>query len=183
LIANAIKTVTPSIVRVYSDDSDAPEFLALGVVLDASGTMATDMDSLGERSSVQVELSDGTSVSASVISRDMTTGLSYLAPATSTQGVTWAPASIASTIPDLGQSVVMLTGEKSPEIAAGLVTALDQGSGTPDAIDTDIDPSFILHGSPLINTDGAIVGVSTGVSRASLASAFIPASLILPNPQ
>ena len=47
-IAKAVESVSPSIVRLYTS-SEEPAFLALGVVIDSNGTIATDSSALGER--------------------------------------------------------------------------------------------------------------------------------------
>src|SRR5580693_4042053 len=62
LVAEAVKQITPSVVRVYSDDSNYPQFLGLGVVVDASGTVAADIGALGDHSDVTVQTQTGTDV-------------------------------------------------------------------------------------------------------------------------
>jgi hypothetical protein len=181
LIAQAVKLVSPSIVRVYTSDPQAAEFLGMGIVVDASGTVAADIGALGNHPDASIELQNGTSVHSLVTSRDTSTGLLYLTPSTSTapKASVWTPATLASSDAQLGESIVTLSGQKVSEIAQGLVTLLlpadDSG---PEIIDTDIPDSSIMPGSALINTNGDIVGVSTGVSRASSPSGFVPASLL-----
>src|ERR1700722_9823557 len=43
LIAQAVKQASPSVVAIYGADSAQPQFLGLGVVTDASGTVAADI--------------------------------------------------------------------------------------------------------------------------------------------
>jgi hypothetical protein len=91
------------------------------------------------------------------------------------------PATRAANDPQLGAVVVVIGGQNSTAIAQGLVTQLiagNKGSNTPETIDTDIDASSILPGSVLIDTNGNVVGVSTGIARASSPSGFVPASLL-----
>ena len=87
LVAQAVKAISPSIVRIYSDGSDQPQFLGLGVVVDASGTVAADIGALGDRADATVETESGTDVRSFVTSRDTSSGLLYLTPATSSDAV------------------------------------------------------------------------------------------------
>src|ERR1700690_1093758 len=84
LISQAVAAVSPSIVHLYTNDADAPAFLGLGVVVNASGTIATDIGALGDSENAVAQLADGTHVRASVASRDSTTGIALLASATTT---------------------------------------------------------------------------------------------------
>lgn len=179
LISQAVTKITPSIVRVYaSSDADAP-FLGLGMVLDTKGTVVADSSSLGDTADVYMQLLDGTKVRAYVRGRDKDTGFAFLvATSTGTTTPAWHPATVASDHAVLGQTVVSLSGKAIPRIAQGLVTALP----TDSTIDTSISPDTIFGGSPLIDTDGDLIGVSTGVSRASSQSAFLSAALLIPAP-
>jgi hypothetical protein len=183
LISDAVAKVTPSVVRLFTSDAQNPTFLGLGIVLDASGTIATDSDALGETADTVVELTGGTHVRAFVTARDAGAGIAYLTSATTTQdGGTplWNPVGIAVDPTTLGQTVVMLAGNAVSRIADGIVTALIPAlDPSPQIIDTSIAGTAIMPGSPLIDSTGNLLGLSTGVARASSASGFIPASVIL----
>lgn len=182
LVAQAVKAISPSIVRIYSDGSDQPQFLGLGVVVDASGTVAADIGALGDRADATVETESGTDVRSFVTSRDTSSGLLYLTPATSSDAVSvWTPAPLAKSDPSLGQVVVAISGENNLQIAQGLVTEIippDKETGTPETVGTDIATSSILPGSVIVDTSGNVVGVSTGISRASSLSGFVSAALL-----
>ena len=180
LIAEAVKGFSPSVVRIYADDTNS-QFLGLGTVIDASGTIVSDLGALGERAGASVETAGGDEVKMSVISRDQGSGLLYLVPAASTTQTKWIPAPLSKIDPALGAVVVALSGKNAPRIAQGLVDAVDPAnsdSGSPDMLETDLSASSILPGAPLIDTTGALVGVSTSVARSSLSSGFISASLV-----
>ncbi|MDR3571549.1 MAG: S1C family serine protease [Candidatus Pacebacteria bacterium] len=180
-IAQAVKQISPSIVRIYSLD-DQPQFEGLGVVTNASGTIAADIHSLGDQASAIVQTQDGAKIRAFVISRDPSSGLLYLSPATtSSPAMTWTPAQKAANAPVLGQLVIAIEGISTVRISQGLVTEImpaDSSTQFPEAIVTDIDSSAIQPGSVIIDSTANIVGVSTGVSRTSSPSGFVPASLI-----
>ena len=180
LVAQAVKQVSPSVVRIYS--ADQTQFLGLGLVVDASGTVAADIGALGGAGTASIQLESGAQVESSVTSRDQASGLLFLTPATSTSPkLVWTPAALEQTAPSLGDLVVVISGTKTAAIAEGLITQIlpaDPTTNTPETIVTSIDASSILPGSPVIDTDGNVVGVSTGISRASSLSGFVPAAVL-----
>ena len=179
-VSTAIQKATPSVVRLYS--SDGSTFLGLGVVIDASGGMITDTAAMGGASQASVKLSNGSSVLASVTTRDAGIGLAVLAVATSSESTStpaWVPISAPSGSPVLGETVVMIAGESNPWIGSGLVSSLfPSGGAAGTLVKTDISGDNVLYGSPLIDTGGNLVGLSTSVSRSTSGSAFIPVSAI-----
>lgn len=182
LIAQAVKQITPSVVRIYDSSGSQAQFLGLGIITDASGTVAADIGALGDEPSAMIELQDGTEIRSFVTSRDQSSGLLFLTPASTTPStVVWTPAPLAAVDPSLGEVVVAIAGKSDTHIAQGLVTEImpaDASTNVPETIVTDIDSSSIQAGSVIIDTNGNVVGVSTGVSRASSPSGFIPASRI-----
>ncbi len=185
-IAKAVEGVSPSIVHLYTS-AEEPVFLGLGVVIDAGGTIAADNAALDDRPEATLSLADGTRVRAFVTRRDTDHGIAYLKTSTTTEAeaqkpITWRPVAIASDKPVLGATTVALSGKTVARIASGLVTALLQADGG-TVIDTNVSESSIMPGSPLVDTSGNLIGVSTGVSRASSAQGFIAAAELLPKKQ
>lgn len=182
LISKAVARVSPSLVRVFVTGTDGPLFVGLGIVLDSNGTLAADSDAIGEAADATVGLADGTSVRVFVRQRDASAGIAYLAPATSTPESHWVPAVVSTQHVVLGQSVVALSGKNIPRIGSGLVVSLlDSGtaSTSPQIIETSIAADSIMPGSPLIDTQGAIVGLRTGVSSGVSAADFISGSALV----
>lgn len=183
-IAKAVGNVSPSIVHIYTN-AEEPAFLGLGVVMDAGGTILIDSSAIDERAEAVVSLPDSTRVRAFVTRRDSEHGIAYLRTSTTTEAaagkpITWKPVSIATDKPVLGATAVALSGKTVARIASGLVTALLQAdSGT--VIDTNVAESSIMPGSPLVDTNGNLIGISTGVSRASSGQGFIAAAELLPS--
>lgn len=172
LISQAVKRVSPSLVRIYSSDAESASFLGLGIVLDNTGTVITDSSAI-EGGDVSLALPDGTRVRAFVTKRDIGNSLAFMQPATSTtMSVAWIPVTVASDHVVLGETVVALSGKSVARIAPGVIVAMP----TTTVIDTNISSDSILDGSPLINTDGNLVGISTSASRDSAASGFLLAS-------
>jgi hypothetical protein len=187
LVAQAVTTASPSVVRVYSVDTSGGNspatFLGLGLVLSSSGDIATDESALGDSAEASVALPDGTTVRAFVTARDESAGVAYLTATSTSQSVVWVPAKFSSGSPVLGESAVTLAGETVARIGNGLISSVTKGDATtPTIIDTNIPNSAIMNGSPLIATDGTILGVSTGVSRTSSPTGFIAVSALSATP-
>ena len=188
LISQAVERTNPSIVQVYTVNSDPNVFLGLAVVLDAMGTVVADGDVLGDSGEATVALPDGTRVRAFVTSRDRSAGIAFLhATTTTAEGkvIDWKPAAIAVGRPRLGQTVITLSGRNIPRIADGIVTAVvaqpsvADAPASPDIIDTNISADSIMPGGMLINTDGEVMGMSTGIARATSAGGFISSSALV----
>lgn len=186
LISQALDKVTPSVVRLFTTDPQAPVFLGLGVVLDASGTVATDIGAFGESSEAVVGLGSER-IHAVIRTRDGAAGIAYLTTATTTadgKAPAWVPIALAAGHATLGETVIMFAGNTVARIQEGIVTSIVPASdATPQIIDTNILGSTIMFGSPLINTNGELVGLSTTVSEASSASGFIPSSALISSPK
>ncbi len=183
LISQALVRANPSIVRLYTTSTDTPAFLALGVVMDASGTIVSDADVFKAGDVAIAELASGSHVRVALTSQDATSAIAYLASATSTlegKSPVWSPIAISGTHPTLGATVIALAGKSTARVAAGIVTALisSQEEG-PQVIDTDVSESLMLAGSPLITTEGSLLGIRTGVARASSPSGFVSASVLM----
>lgn len=180
LIVEAVGKMTPSLVRLYASTADQT-FLGLGVIIDEGGGIVTDGSILGSASKVAVTLSSGEQVEASVSSKQADTGLALLLMATTTpEGEAGpVPAVISASGSALGQTIVILSGRTIPRIADGIVTALiPRGEGARTVVDTNVSADFIMPGSPLVDTQGNVIGVSTHVSRASSQGAFMPIAFL-----
>ncbi len=183
LISGAVVKIEPSVVHLYTTREENPVLLGIGVIIDGAGIIVTDADAMGERSDVSVALPDGTRVRGFVIRRDADNGMVFIqgATTTATKAVSYAPARIAASQAVLGQSVVAISGRTTTRIAPGVITALvPVGGGR--IIDTNISADAILDGSPLINSEGSLVGVSTSASRTSSLQGFVPATVLLTPP-
>jgi len=183
LISQAVAQISPSIVRLYASTSPDSPFLGLGIVLSADGTVVSDASIFGEASDGAIGLSDGTRMKVLVSSRDDATGLIFLQATSTDSVVTWKPATIKSGNPILGQTVVLLSGKSIARVENGIVTALipmgDSNLTEAAVIDTSISSDSIVAGSPLVNTNGEIVGVSTSVARTSSTKGFIASSALV----
>jgi hypothetical protein len=191
LISKAVELVDTSVVRLYSGSGESAAFLGLGIVVDSSGTIASDGGILGEGVVDAIaELQDKTQVRATVTPNDTVSGagLVFFSTATTTtdgKPVAWTPVAIASGRSMLGETVVVLAGKTVARIAAGIITMINASTDTtPEIFETDIAADSILSGSPLINSDASLLGIRTGVSRAISPTGFVSgAVLIKPEPK
>ncbi|MBI5470012.1 hypothetical protein HY968_01670 [Candidatus Kaiserbacteria bacterium] len=185
LIAQALEHVSPSVVRLYASDGENPVFLGLGVVVDGSGLIAMDSSTLGDSADAVVELSGSARVRGFVSSRSDDVGIAYLTAATSTAdgvAISWTPATFSGAHATLGQTAVTVSGKTGTRLGVGLVTYISSlGKTMPDGvIDTNIAPDSILPGSPIFDTEGNVMGLSTGAGRSVSSQGFVSASYILP---
>lgn len=176
LIAQAIDQMRPSIVSLYSSDAaDTRVFLGLGLVLTKSGNIVIDSKMLGDATDAEVVQSGGQHIKVSVTRIDADNGFTYLLAATSTadgKPSLWTPASLSSGKLSLGQTVFTVSGKTGSHVADGILSSLDT------LVDTSISADSITPGSPLIDTDGNVVGMSTGVARDASATGFMTAAVI-----
>lgn len=187
LISQAVERITPAIARLYASNSDTPIFLGLAVILDKSGSIAGDANSLGDRGDAIVELQDGSQVRAFVTSRDKDSSVAFLQSATTTtDGKTpvFKSATIGVGSARLGQTVIALGGRSRTRIADGIVTATvpqtsPDSSSLSQIIETNISGDAIMPGGVLVNTDGEVIGMSTITSRLISAGGFISASALI----
>ena len=182
LISGAVARSAPSVVRLfYSGNSDPPIFLGFGVVLDATGRIASDVNVLGGNGDAVALLVDGTHVRAYVTARDANFGVAFLQSATTTvegKAPTWHPVVVSAGHPILGQTVIALAGRSFLRVADGIITALipmtsADSTRLGDVIETNIQGDSIMPGGILVNADGEAIGMSTSVSRAVSISGFV----------
>lgn len=188
LIAQAVTNVNASIVRLYTTtknpaNEDVEVFLGLGIVLKDDGTILTDTATI-PAGAISIARADGTRVAGILLKSDESTGLSLVQGATSTaEGtLTWSAVKISSVAPTLGKAVVAVSGKTSTRIGDGIVTALAEPQSEKDTkriVETNIPVGAIAFGSPLINSDGELEGVSTAVSRTQSENAFLASAAII----
>lgn len=147
---NAIAKNQNSIVRISNERTG--EFVTLGVILDANGTIAVDKRSINKYISYVGRIGDKSyplKFRANSDTKDLTImEISGENPG----GFTAASFGDSSTL-KLAQSVISLSGTRDTSVSTGEVTSLPAGS-----IKTSVDGSLVLNGSVLLNLQGLIVG-------------------------
>ena len=167
LIAAAIADNTAKVVRVLGEDG---VFVALGIIVGNGTLVAVDASGLVENGAYVVDTGGEADVQVSIRTAAGARGVALLG--TSEEERLGESVTLADVGVSLGQTVVVFV--EGGGIAQGIVTELGEGG----VIGTSIDPFKIARGAPLINIDGDIVGISTGVSREADTAAFIPARVI-----
>ncbi len=184
-IAQAVTAANASIVRLYTNGKDTEGkdidvFLGLGIVFKDDGTILTDSATL-PAGTIFVARADGQRATATRAQSDEATGLALLQGATTTaegQSLSWNAVRIAGGESSLGKSVVAVSGKTSTRIGDGIVTALPEEDAK-QILETNIPSGAIAFGSPLINSDGELEGISTSVSRAQGENSFLASRAII----
>ena len=190
LISEAVAQTTPSIVRLYTGNTEMPVLMGLGIVLDASGLIASDTEALGDSADAIIEFQDGSHVRAFVTSRDRDSNLAFLQSATTTtdgKPFVSKPAVLVAGSINLGQTVIALVNKSRVRIAQGIITDIiprksPESSALPDIIETNIPGESVMPGGVLINIDGEIIGISTSASRMQSSGSFLSSSALIKHP-
>lgn len=188
-ISGLFETVRPSVVRIDAVMSSG-RGTGTGFVISADGRIATNAHVVGDAATVEVEFSDGTAATATVLGVARSQDLAVIQ--VEREGLT--PVEFGSS-DDLkvGEPVVAIGNslgfEGSPTATDGIVSALDRSIQTNDGIrlteliqtDAAINPGN--SGGPLFDLDGKVVGINSAGSpqaqNVGFAIAIDPAQPIL----
>lgn len=180
LAVTAVGKGIKSVARIYDVITGTKKFVGMGVVVDASGTIATDKALLASDQSY-VAVVDGSadiSIASSPLPIGDAHGVGFFAPINGTAGVALTPATMGTTTPQLGQTIVSLGGQDKDSVQQGIVSSLESASdGSTDGIQTTLDKSTLIDGSPIVTLDGSIAGI-TVMSSGFDSNVFIPSTLI-----
>lgn len=111
-LADVVARTAPSIVSVHSHRSRATGFVW------KPGLIVTADEALADEGEVEIGLSDGSWIAATITGRDHTTDIALLRADTAI-----APIRLTSTVPPLGAlSVVVATNRETPSAALGMVS-------------------------------------------------------------
>jgi putative serine protease PepD len=170
--------VQPSVVSVtVSGASGSAE--GSGVILRSDGTILTNnhvVEGAGDGGSLRVRFADGRTAAARLVGRDPSTDLAVIRA----QGVSGLkPATLGSSAGlHVGDTVLALGSPLGLDgsVTAGIVSALHRtvdlgGDGRPgpsaslsDAIQTDAAINPGNSGGPLVDANGAVVGINTAIA-------------------
>jgi len=180
----AAAKAAPSVVTIYVSAS-AGSGSGSGVVLSADGYVLTNnhvvtLDSSTDQATVQVRTADGTLYDATVVGTDPTSDLAVV-KLSNAAGLT--PATFADSdkvqVGDLAVAIGAPLG-LSNTVTDGIISATnravatgsDQEQTVIDALQTDAAINPGNSGGPLVDADGAVVGINTAI--ASVASSDLP---------
>ncbi len=195
-IADAVTKTEAIAVRLFAEEKDAAgytveTFLGLGVVASSDGLIFADSVSISDSAKIAVVRSDGQRAAGRVVGRDKDAGIVRIQAAsttdvqleggkTETKPLSWIAATFMNSSPNLGETVVTLSGKNATRIANGIVTAFARGEGdTIRVIETSIPDSGFVPGSPLITASGEVLGIATSQSKQVVAGGFLASPIVL----
>lgn len=162
-LAATVAEVGPKIVRVEA----RRRLPASGIVWSADGVIVTAHHVVEREDKIQVGLTDGRTVPATLVGRDPTTDLAVLrSEATGLTPATWAQ--LDNPALQVGHLVLAL-GRPGKEVQAtlGIVSALDKAWRTPGGsqldyyLQTDVVMYPGFSGGPLVNAAAEVVGLNS----------------------
>ena len=161
--------IVPPLVVVESEHGGGPG-LGSGVIVNARGDILTSLHVVDNASSIKVSFSDGTQSAASVRSSDADHDIAVLAPATLPQVV--VPAVLGGGA-RVGQEAFVvghplgLGGSLSTGVISGLNRSFPVGDGRTLGgmiqFDAAVNPGS--SGGPLLNREGQVIGIVTGLAN------------------
>jgi hypothetical protein len=149
--ADVVARSRRSIVGVRGVSSGGTGWVALG-----NGLVLTSQEAVGYQSEVFLELEGGKRVSGRVVWVDVARDLALVLPL---EPLGLPPLFTRPDLPRLGELVFALsfTPGQPMRVGSALVSALDRPIGTVRAF--DLDASICASGSPLVDTDGRVIGL------------------------
>ena len=176
LTIDAIERNSKSIVRVI--DSKTGIFISIGVIIKNDGTIYLPAFAYNKRASYVGEFEGGTFPLELVLREDVN-DLVIMKPVLEETPIEFSTVNVGSSESlKLGQSVISLSGSKTNTVSIGVVTSINVSEETSDliSINTSVNSGNIVRGSILLNLQGKVVGIKSGIE--GNASAFSPSSKI-----
>lgn len=174
-LAALVSHSAPHIVRVESRRRLAATGVALG-----DGIVVTAHHVLRQDGDITLGLDDGSAVSAELLGRDAATDLAFLK-----SDAALAKMPTAAEVGQVGNLVLALGRPgKSVQATLGILSALGDGwrTGMGGHIDRYVQTDVVMYpgfsGGPLVNADGAMVGLNTSALVRGV-SITIPASTVV----
>jgi S1-C subfamily serine protease len=179
LVIDSIDKNVKSIARIHETDAaGVTTFYGIGLVISKDGLISADRKAINAGSIYGATMSDGTEMDLTPMGAGKDTNFIVFkaserkAQATSSTTpakapYVFSPATFASVVPQLGQTLIGLGGDTKNSIAVGRVISLDtkdSGTGTSTVtnlvdIDTDASGKDLVNGSPAFNLSGDVIGI------------------------
>lgn len=172
-IVDVVNSGAKSLVRIYDIiDKKKGNFIGLGVVIESNGKMiASDLNVIAGTSYIGVynqgefKLRTEPNDNAALI---------HLIPEDAGQ-TSFNPIAISGKDPQLGQSIILLSGRLSNKVLTGIITETNDitdqsGNSKVESFATSISADNILNGSYILNLKGEVIGISLDGANKFLAS-------------
>jgi len=184
--------IAPSLVAIQTQGVDAQgkaeTGLGTGVVVDAAGDILTALHVVNTATSIKLTFTDGTTATATVTTREPDHDIAVLAPSLLPSSV--APATLGNPNSVQVGSEAYVVGHPFglvDSLSAGVVSGLGRTFQEPDSsqvlqgliqVDAAINPGN--SGGPLLNRDGQVIGIVTGLVNPTKQDVFIGIGLAVP---
>ncbi|HXR27019.1 MAG TPA: trypsin-like peptidase domain-containing protein [Candidatus Baltobacteraceae bacterium] len=188
----AYAAIRPSLVLVRTQEpapsGEVGSGLGSGVIVDTAGDILTSLHVVADATAIQVTFADGTTSPAQVQTREAAQDIAVLRadqpPATLTPATLGNPSAVR-----VGSEAYVvgnpfgLTGS----LSAGVVSALDRDFQEPDGgpllhgliqVDAAVNPGN--SGGPLVDRDGRVIGIVTGLINPTPEDVFIGIGFAVP---
>jgi putative serine protease PepD len=169
-LADVVAAVSPSVVQI-NVTARAGSGTGSGVIIDASGTILTNAHVVSGASRIQVLLSTGKTVDATLVGADTNADIAVI----QVDAGTLTAATIAGDgSVRVGDTVLAFGSPLGLEgsVSAGIVSSLDrQVEGRSSNLDGMIQTDAAINpgnsGGPLVNSAGQVIGVNTAIATTS----------------
>ena len=186
--AQVYEVIRPSLVRVQAVVSNSEGARGTGVVIDDSGTILSSLHVVTDAVAVRVIFADGSESEASVIVRQPENDLAVLRPSVIPDDL--VPATLAGSAGLRVGDEVVAVGHPfgiSNSLSAGVVSGVGRQYRSPKTgetlanliqFDAAVNPGN--SGGPLVNRDGEVVGIVTGLVNPTEQDVFIGIGFAVP---
>jgi serine protease Do len=165
-VVQVTRNVTPAVVSIRRAGGTGS-----GVLIRADGVILTNAHVVGNASTVQVGLVDGSEYQGTVLGRDPTIDIAVVRiPATDVPAAPLADSDLL----EVGQYAIAIGNPLGFErtVTRGIVSGLNRALGRQleDLIQTDAAINRGNSGGPLLNSAGQVIGINTAIIRPELAT-------------
>ncbi len=182
--AEIYQTVAPSVVSVATTRATG-EATGTGVVVNADGSILTAWHVIRGGKAIEVTFADGTKSAATVVAQDPSMDIAVLIPADFPQVL--VPAVLGGGV-NVGDNVIAigdqlgLTRTTTTGVVSGLQRRAAGPNGTPleGLIQFDAAVNHGSSGGPLLNADGAVVGIVVALVNPTNDGTFIGVGFAVP---
>jgi S1-C subfamily serine protease len=190
--ATAYRTIGPSLVTVTTERrgtgkaaAETEVALGAGVVINADGSVLTALHVVADGQQIQVRFADGTRATAHVASSQPASDIAVLTvdrlPHVVVPGVMGGAPQVGADVFAVGNPLGL-----QASLSAGVVSATNRsvraqdGRSLNDLIQFDAAVNPGNSGGPLLNRDGQVVGIVTGLANPSRQAYFVGIGFAVP---
>lgn len=185
-VLESISKNEKSIVRIKSVALDGTQiFTGIGIVVDSTGTIVSDIKSYVPGNSYLINFSDGKSFSTGRVYIDHESSLVFIKTSLpkNSEKYTFYPAVFGNSDDlKIGQMVIAVTGKESNAASVGRIFQIitPQDKTAPSSLLSDIELGKSYTGSPLLNLSGEIVALEAPALEGETKRSFSPINSIKP---